>query len=138
METPAGARGYEGFGGRIGRTWSESEPWWPPQATAPAGAPNIVVVLMDDLGYSDIGPFSSEIAMSNLDQVAMPIGLAPYEGIDVGIDRRGPVHWGVYERHGAFPYSGDLQNVTYTPGEIAPYDPVVVARAIQEAAPVYD
>lgn len=40
METPDGARGYEGFGGRIGRTWGESEPWWAPAPEPPAGAPN--------------------------------------------------------------------------------------------------
>lgn len=78
------------------------------------------------------------VEVGRLDQVAMLLGLAPFEGIDVGIDRRGPVHWGVYERHGAFPYSGNLQHVTYTPGEIAPFDPAVVARATQEATRVYD
>jgi arylsulfatase A-like enzyme len=70
MDIPEGARGYEGFGGRIGRTWGESEPWWPPARQAPAGAPNIVVVLMDDMGYSDIGPFGSEIATPTLDRLA--------------------------------------------------------------------
>ena len=28
---------------------------------APAGAPNVVVMLMDDMGYSDIAPFGGEI-----------------------------------------------------------------------------
>ncbi|HUZ77120.1 MAG TPA: arylsulfatase [Chloroflexota bacterium] len=61
MQPPSGARGYEGFGGRIERTVSQSEPWWPASVRAPAGAPNIIVVLMDDMGYSDIAPFGSEI-----------------------------------------------------------------------------
>ena len=46
--------------------------------------------------------------------------MAPFEGIDVGIDRRSPVSWEVYERHGAFPWTGTLHSVTYTPGELAP------------------
>ena len=46
--------------------------------------------------------------------------MAPFEGIDVGIDRRSPVSWSVYERHGPFPYSGALRSVTYVPGELAP------------------
>ena len=37
---------------------------------APEGAPNIVVILLDDMGYSDIGPFGSEIATPNLDRLA--------------------------------------------------------------------
>jgi arylsulfatase len=41
---------------------------------------------------------------------------APFEGIDVGIDRRSPVSWDVYERHGPFPYTGALETVTYAPG----------------------
>jgi len=32
--------------------------------------PNILLILADDLGYSDIGPFGSEISTPNLDQLA--------------------------------------------------------------------
>jgi arylsulfatase len=46
--------------------------------------------------------------------------MAPFEGINVGIDRRSPVSWAVHEAHGTFPYSGNLIAVTYTPGEPAP------------------
>ena len=46
--------------------------------------------------------------------------MAPFEGIDVGIDRRSPVSWPLYERHGPFPYKGSLISVTYVPGELAP------------------
>ena len=46
--------------------------------------------------------------------------MAPFEGINVGIDRRSPVSWAVHEAHGTFPYSGDLRAVTYTPGTPAP------------------
>src|SRR4030088_1688659 len=38
--------------------------------TAPQGAPNVVIVLMDDMGFSDIGPFGSEIDTPNLDRLA--------------------------------------------------------------------
>ncbi|WP_369142421.1 arylsulfatase [Streptomyces sp. R44] len=61
---------YEGFGGRVGRTFAESEPAWPTRTTPPAKAPNIVVVLVDDMGFSDIGPFGSEIPTPVLDGLA--------------------------------------------------------------------
>src|SRR5579859_2347366 len=70
MQVPEGARGYERFRGRVARTASQSEPWWPAAPLARVGAPNIIVVLMDDMGYSDIGPFGSEIATPNLDRLA--------------------------------------------------------------------
>ena len=41
------------------------------QAVAPPDIrPNVVVVLVDDMGWSDIGPFGSEIATPNLDALA--------------------------------------------------------------------
>ncbi|MFF9428854.1 arylsulfatase [Streptomyces sp. NPDC014746] len=61
---------YEGFAGRVGRTFAESEPAWPARTAPPAQAPNIVVVLVDDMGFSDIGPFGSEIPTPVLDGLA--------------------------------------------------------------------
>ena len=60
---------------------------------------------------------------SQLAEVPLLYGIAPFEGIDVGIDRRSPVSWELYERFGAFPYTGALHAVTYTPGEDAPDSP---------------
>ncbi len=59
-------------------------------------------------------------ARGTLDGLPMLGAMAPFEGIDVGIDRRSPVSWDLYERHGPFPYTGHLRAVTYTPGEPAP------------------
>lgn len=67
---PSYARGYENFPGQIGRTIRESQRAWPSEKRAPENAPNVVVVLLDDMGYSDIGPFGSEIPTPHLDRVA--------------------------------------------------------------------
>ncbi len=58
--------------------------------------------------------------VGGLNGLPVLMAMAPFEGIDVGIDRRSPVSWEIYQRHGPFAYSGDLQSVTYTPGEFAP------------------
>ncbi|WP_377273122.1 SUMF1/EgtB/PvdO family nonheme iron enzyme [Peterkaempfera sp. SMS 1(5)a] len=73
-----------------------------------------------------------------LDSVHQLIGMAPFQGISVGVDRRSPVSWPVYKRHGAFRCTGRLRAVTYTPGEPAPDDPAAVAQALKEAAASFE
>jgi arylsulfatase len=40
-----------------------------------------------------------------------------HEGLDIGLDRRCPVDWRVYQKHGVFRYAGQIANVTIEPGE---------------------
>ncbi|WP_017793548.1 arylsulfatase [Leucobacter salsicius] len=63
-------RGYEGFGGIAREFTSDSTPWWPEAQRAHAEAPNVVVMLVDDLGFSDLGPFGSEIPTPHIDRIA--------------------------------------------------------------------
>ena len=49
------------FRGVVGRTVSESTPWWPEPIRAPEGSPNIVVIVLDDVGFADLGCYGSEI-----------------------------------------------------------------------------
>ena len=39
-------------------------------AEAPPGPPNILLIVFDDMGYTDIGAFGSEIRTPNLDELA--------------------------------------------------------------------
>ena len=43
---------------------------WPAAVTAAKGSPNIVFVLVDDVGFGDLGCFGSEISTPNLDRLA--------------------------------------------------------------------
>ncbi len=45
-------------------------PFWPEGPTPPAGAPNIVVILFDDVGLSDFGCYGSPIATPAIDAIA--------------------------------------------------------------------
>ena len=58
------------FGGRIGRTHAESEPWWPESTHPGDSAPNVIVVLFDDLGFSHFGCYGSTIDTPNIDRLA--------------------------------------------------------------------
>ena len=65
---PTGPRGN--FRGTIGRTHEESTPWWEtPPAPAP-GTPNVIYVMLDDVGFADLGCFGSELATPNIDRLA--------------------------------------------------------------------
>jgi arylsulfatase len=64
--------------------------------------------------------------------VPMLFGMAPFEGIDVGIDRRSPVSWELYERFGPFPYSGRLHHVRFVPGDLAPDAPDSMADLLRQ------
>src|SRR5262249_51629200 len=58
------------FAGVIGLTYDDSTPFWPPLAKAPDGAPNVVVVLLDDVGYAQFGCYGSDIATPCFDRLA--------------------------------------------------------------------
>jgi arylsulfatase len=76
--------------------------------------------------------------VAQLAEVTMLVGMAPFSGIDVGVNRGGPVSWPLYERRGSFRYSGGLRSVTYTPGEHADYDPAMLLERERDVAAFYD
>ena len=60
----------EGFEGRIGRTFRESEPWWPALPTAPQDRPNVLIILFDDLGFAHLNCYGSTIETPNINRLA--------------------------------------------------------------------
>ena len=60
----------EAFAGRIGRTVAQSNPWWPAPVGGAKPSPNVLVVLFDDVGFSDLGCYGSAIRTPAIDAVA--------------------------------------------------------------------
>lgn len=53
-----------------GVTAAESTPSWEPRPTPPSNAPNVVVIVLDDTGFSHLGCFGSDIDTPNIDRLA--------------------------------------------------------------------
>lgn len=59
------------FKGKVGPTINESTPDWPPLARAPKGAPNVLYIVLDDVGYAAIGCYGSPVVKTpHLDKLA--------------------------------------------------------------------
>jgi arylsulfatase len=80
----------------------------------------------------DLRLLVDDVERSQLDGVPMLYGMAPFEGLDVGIDRRSPVDWDIYESFGPFAYTGALHRVRVEPGEPAHDSPQNMIDLIRE------
>src|ERR1035437_849011 len=58
------------FKGVIGKTLKESTQSWPDRLKAKAGSPNVVYILIDDVGYGASSSFGGLIPTPNLDNLA--------------------------------------------------------------------
>jgi arylsulfatase A-like enzyme len=58
------------FGGVIKERASESTPWWAPRVVPPKGAPNVLLIMTDDDGYSSPSTFGGVIPTPALDRIA--------------------------------------------------------------------
>jgi arylsulfatase len=100
----------------------------------PAGARRVSLRAVTGRRFTwDFQVCLDDATVGELPATPMLLGFAPFQGIDVGIDRRSPVVWDLFERHGAFPYSGRLESVTYRPGAPARYDPERLVTALRDA-----
>ena len=60
----------EEFKGKIAREYKNSKEWWPSDPKPPAGAPNVIIFLLDDVGFAQVGSFGGLIATPNIDRLA--------------------------------------------------------------------
>jgi arylsulfatase len=64
------AAAQEGKQGSIGRTYKDSKPAWEIPTQAPQGAPNVIYLVLDDVGYAQLGCYGSEIKTPTIDRLA--------------------------------------------------------------------
>jgi arylsulfatase A-like enzyme len=69
-QPPRTTDGPDEFDGVIKRTQAESTPWWPTPPHPGADAPNVVLILLDDTGFSHFGCYGSDLATPNIDRLA--------------------------------------------------------------------
>jgi arylsulfatase A-like enzyme len=58
------------FKGVIGKTYIDSKEDWPAVPKPPEGAPNVVVILLDDVGFGQVSTFGGPVTTPELDKLA--------------------------------------------------------------------
>ena len=58
------------FGGEIKPVEKESKAWWPPRVVPPKGAPNVLLIMTDDVGFGAPSTFGGVIPTPALDRIA--------------------------------------------------------------------
>jgi arylsulfatase len=58
------------FKGKIAKSYEESKEWWPEPIRPPEGAPNVIIFLLDDVGFAQVGSFGGLIETPNIDSLA--------------------------------------------------------------------
>ncbi len=58
------------FGGVIEEKASESKLWWAPRVVPPKGAPNVLLIMTDDVGFGAPGTFGGVVPTPALDRIA--------------------------------------------------------------------
>ncbi len=58
------------FKGKIGKTYKDSTPDYPLPVRAPEGSPNVLLILLDDVGFGMTSTFGGPVPTPNLDKLA--------------------------------------------------------------------
>lgn len=58
------------FKGKVAKSYADSEEWWAKKKRPPKDAPNVIIFLLDDVGFAQIGSFGGLIKTPNIDALA--------------------------------------------------------------------
>ena len=60
----------EGFGGVIAKKYEDSKEWWAAEERPKKDAPNVIIFLLDDVGFAQVEGFGGLIETPNIDKLA--------------------------------------------------------------------
>ncbi len=63
-------KNVEGFGGVIAESYQDSQEWWAEEELPNEDAPNIIIFLLDDVGFAQVESFGGLISTPNIDKLA--------------------------------------------------------------------
>jgi len=69
-ESGVKTKNVEGFGGVIAESYSDSQEWWADYKEPKEDAPNVIIFLLDDVGFAQVGSFGGLISTPNIDKLA--------------------------------------------------------------------
>lgn len=58
------------FKGVVAKRYEDSKEWWAPKVRPPKDAPNVIIFLLDDTGFAQLGCFGGLIKTPNIDKIA--------------------------------------------------------------------
>jgi arylsulfatase A-like enzyme len=63
-------KSVDGFGGVIAKKYSDAKEWWAAEKRPKKGSPNVIIFLLDDVGFAQVGSFGGLIKTPNIDKLA--------------------------------------------------------------------
>ena len=63
-------KNVEGFGGIIAESYGDSQEWWAAEELPKDGSPNVIIFLLDDVGFAQVESFGGLISTPNIDALA--------------------------------------------------------------------
>src|SRR5262245_39316044 len=64
------AQDTQPYQGKVGKTLADSKEWWAPVPKPPAGAPNVIWIILDDVGFGATSTFGGVIHTPTFDSLA--------------------------------------------------------------------
>ena len=81
----------------------------------------VVTVTPPDFLHWDVEISLNGTTMATHTGLLALLAMAPFQGIDIGIDSKSPVNWDLYEKYRNFSYTGSLETVRYLPGDLTDF-----------------
>ncbi len=69
-ESGVKTKNVEGFGGVIAESYQDSKEWWAAEELPEKGSPNVIIFLLDDVGFAQVESFGGLIKTPNINALA--------------------------------------------------------------------